>query len=69
VIAALLVIVVIQRLAVRERRQKARTGQLEEGVVEMTESGGDSDSKVPQVRVRSSGEIGVDIGGKKGGLE
>jgi hypothetical protein len=58
VIAALLVIVVIQCLAVRERRRGAKKVGLEEGVVqtsvtgtESEESGSDIDSKLPRIQV------------------
>lgn len=68
-IAALLVVVVIQLLAVRERRRKVKRGELEEGVVESNESCGEFDSKVPQVQVRKSSEFegDGDGDGKKGG--
>ena len=63
-IAALCVIVVIQCLAMRERRHGVKRGELEDGVVRTTEagteqdeSGSDVDSKLPQVQVGNSVKI------------
>lgn len=64
VIAALCVIVVIQCLAVRDCRKAIKKGELEEGVVQTPkdEPGSEMDSKVPQVKVKTSAEIGGDDG-------
>lgn len=61
-------IVVIQCLAMRERRRGAKMGELEEGVVQTTEagteqdeSGSDVDLKLPQVQVGNGAEIWGEI--------
>jgi len=66
VIAALIVIIIAQGLAVRERRRKTRDSQIEEQAPEMAdESGSDVDQKGPESRVNTSLEIGEEIGDKK----
>lgn len=62
-----MVIVVIQCLAVRDRRKAIRSGELEEGMVQTTsdEEGSELDSKASRIRVESCGEIGEIDDGKK----
>lgn len=65
-IAALVVIIIAQGLAVRERRRKTRDSQIEEPALEtVDESGSDVDHKGPESRVKTGLEIGEETGDKK----
>jgi hypothetical protein len=59
VIAALMMIVVIQFLVVREQRKVTKIGEIEEGVIQTSpnESGSETDWKSPQVEISRTAEI------------
>ena len=60
-IAALLVIAVIQCLAMRDKRRAEKTGELEEGIVQTTsDEVSGLDSKGPRVTAGSVEEVGLD---------
>ena len=66
-IAALVMIVVIQCLAVRDRKKNTRGEELEEAVVQTTtdDGGKGSDSKMLRAQVESGMEIEQDDDGRK----